>query len=564
MNNNIVFKLYKDTLVISMIKKDVDYKSLNNTNVIDMKELKFSTEYITNNLELVANFLNVVIIKKNITVVQVNNMDIALSAIELVNEWEHIKKIIFKPDKKLTMDLFLSILDNKYLEEIECYEMANYLIERLDLNKNIKVTTRHEIEFNSDFMKDNLLESYSDIYYKKMIVIRKEFDETELEDFRVFIAINNRLKLIKIMTYSNVLVNCIIDEIVKYKKENIVIEIEEKNNDLDVIYNSVSYIKKINRDYFEENNISFKLNYSKEYKLNNFFKEFNFKIFKAIAILIILGALLFVAFDLFFQFQDQNKIDEQILELNEIFNDAEEVNSVDDNDNDIEYIDVGNNKPTTTKKKSNYVSAYYTNFSQVFDKLLKKNKDTVGWLTLNDTKINYPVVQSSNNSYYLNHDFYKRKNSMGWVFMDYRNDPVNLSRNTIIYSHNIKAGIMFGTLKYTLNSSWYKKPSNQILTYNTIEKNMRWQIFSIYKVKETDDYLKSDFATDEDYMKFINLIQKRSIHDFKVKINPNSKIITLSTCSNHTSRTVVHAVLLEDEIQDNKESDKIAEKKSSN
>ena len=131
--------------------------------------------------------------------------------------------------------------------------------------------------------------------------------------------------------------------------------------------------------------------------------------------------------------------------------------------------------------------------------------------------------------------------------MDYRNNAKDLNQNTIIYGHNIKTGIMFGTLKYALNSSWYKKPSNQIITFNTKEKNMKWQIFSIYKIKATEDYLKTEFSSDEEFTNFIKMIKERSIHDFGIDITAKSKILTLTTCHNHTSRHVVHAVLLPDE-----------------
>ena len=96
MNTNIVFKFSKDMIVLSEIKKEVDYKSLNNTNIIDTKDLKFSTEYIKENMELVSNFLNVTIIKKNITTVQINNMNFALLVMDLVNTWEHINKLIIR------------------------------------------------------------------------------------------------------------------------------------------------------------------------------------------------------------------------------------------------------------------------------------------------------------------------------------------------------------------------------------------------------------------------------------------------------------------------------------
>ena len=203
MKFNLIFKLYKDTIAISEIKKDVDYESLNNTNVIDVKELKFSDEYIKENFELVANFLNVVILKNNITTVQINNMDVAPICIDLVNSWEHVKKLYFKPDKKVSLEVFLKLLDNDTLEEINCYEMADYLIERMDLNKHTKVITRNKVKSDSRFMKENFLNSYSDIYYKKVILIDGKLDKTEIEEIKTFIAISSRLKVIKIYNYSN-------------------------------------------------------------------------------------------------------------------------------------------------------------------------------------------------------------------------------------------------------------------------------------------------------------------------------------------------------------------------
>ncbi len=548
MNSNIIFRLTKNTIIISQIRKDVDYKSLNNTNVIDIKELKFSIDYILHNSELVANFLNVVIIKNNISIVQINNMEIAKFVMDLINTWDHITKLIFKPDKNIELDVFFKILDNNYIREIECYTLANALIERLDMNKNIHVITREQNNFLSDFMKDNILNSYSDIYDKKVLVIKTNFKEVDIEDFKTFIAFNNNLKLIKIVSFSEELMTVIIKELVTFQKQNIVIEIDEKNNDLDAIFKVVNHLKKAYHNYLELNNIKFKLNYSKQYRESNFFKELNFITLKYIFLIIVLISFSFIGINYWRQYRDQIKIDKQINEINEILTDAEVHETLDDNETDIEYIDE-TDITTTTKKKSTYKSVYYTNFEQVFDKLLAKNSDTVGWLKVNDTKIDYPVVQGKTNSYYLNRDFNKKKNSMGWIFMDYRNDPVSLSKNTIIYGHNIKAGIMFGTLKYMLNSSWYKDKQNQIITFNTTDKNMRWQIFSIYRIPETDDYLKTDFESDDEYQKFLDMLKNRSIYNFNVDVNPTSKILTLSTCNNHVNRTVIHAVLINDEDQ---------------
>lgn len=548
MDFNIVFKLSGSTISISEIKKDVDYKSLNNTNIIDLKDLKFSRAYIKENFELVSNFLSLVILKNNIDTVQINNLDIALIALDLTNTWERIKKIVFKPDKKLSYDVFFKLLDNKYVKEIECFDIAEYLIERLDTNKRVKIKTRKRTKTRSKFMVINSLNSYSDIYYKKYLVISNEFDHDDLNEFKSFMRINAKLKTIKIVNYSNEIITTVINEIVENKKKDILIETNEKNNDLNTIYNSVTYLKKSYHKYFDENNIRFKLNYSKEYKSKNFFKELNFKIFTTIIIFIILFSGFVVLVNYYSQYRDRNKIDAQLLDLEGVLRDAEEYIEVDgETENDIDYIDVTDNVETTTKKKSNYVSSYYTNFEQVFETLLQKNDNTIGWIKVNNTKINYPVVQADTNSYYLNRDFFKKKNSMGWIFMDYRNNIENLDKNTIIYGHNIKQGIMFGTIKNMMNKSWYTNSNNQIITFNTLNKNMKWRIFSLYQINETEDYLKTEFESDEEYMNFLNMLKNRSKNNFNVELTPESKILTLSTCFSHSTRHVVHAVLVEEE-----------------
>ena len=71
-----------------------------------------------------------------------------------------------------------------------------------------------------------------------------------------------------------------------------------------------------------------------------------------------------------------------------------------------------------------------------FKELKKINSDVVGWLQVSGTNINYPFVQTNNNSFYLDHSLEKEKNSAGWVFLDYRNNINNLNKNTIIYAHN--------------------------------------------------------------------------------------------------------------------------------
>ena len=110
--------------------------------------------------------------------------------------------------------------------------------------------------------------------------------------------------------------------------------------------------------------------------------------------------------------------------------------------------------------------------------LKKQNSDTVDWIQVDATKINYPVLQYTDNEYYLKHDIYGTYMITGWIFMDYRNDSTNLSKNTIIYGHNTRSGYMFGDLKNALDSGWYTSPNNQIITFNTLNKEMTCRLYS--------------------------------------------------------------------------------------
>ena len=545
MSYNLVFKISKDVITINKIKRDVDYKSLNNTNVIQVKDLKFSNDYIIENFELVSNFLNVIIIKHDINTCVINDKDTESLVLDLVNTWEHITKVIFKDDTKLTLDVFMKLADNPYIKKVECYEMPPYYIERLDINKKIKVVTRHKYKYNSNFMKENYLQSYSDIYFKKVVIIDKELDDYELSEFEDFIAINNNVKQIRIINYSNEILATVVGFLYKYKKKNVQIVVFEKNNDLKVIYKSIDYLKKTYRKYMEAYHIRFKINYSKEYKRKYFFTELNYKFISTIILFAILISGVCIGINSYHQYKDKLSIANQLNELSDLF-DRNSTLTIDDNKNDVDIIDPNASVTTTTKRYSGGgTSAYYTNYSQVFDELLKKNDQTVGWIQINNTRVNYPIVQATDNNYYLNHDFNKRKNSMGWIYMDYRNNNKDLSANTIIYGHNINAGIMFGTLVNALYPKWYNKEQNRIISFNTPYANMKWQIFSIYKIKTTTDYLDSDFENDEAHQNFINLIKGRSITNFGVDVTPNDKILTLSTCANNTTKIVIHAKLIE-------------------
>lgn len=536
----IVFKVNGNCINAYKLLKDTPKEDLNKTNVIDTKELVFSDVYIKNNLELVSSFLNVIIIKRKINTVCIRDFELITIILDIINTIPNITNLIIKPDESINYDIFLKLLDNNYLENLEVYDFPRILLDRLDTNKKIVVKTRTEILFVSNFMKVNNLNTYSDIYYKKNIVI-SDFTSDDKNDIVTFIKINKYLKEINFKNFSVSAFDFMMNLLIQNAKEDIKISFEYDNlKDTDI--NVISKYKKVNERLLLNANITFKINYSEEYRRNNLFKQININFIK-----VSLGAVILVIIFMIGINYYKNYVDEQ--HYLGIENNLKEIIKVNqkktEEENPLDVIEPGDEDLTTTTTTTTTV--YDIQYEKVFSTLQEINKDTIGWLTVNNTRIDYPVVQAKDNDYYLRRDYYQNKNRHGWIFMDYRNNPDELNENTIIYGHNLANQTMFGTLRYALNSYWYKKSANQIITFNTPNENMKFQIFSIYTIPTTNDYLDITFPTTDAYQSYIDLVKGRSIYDFNIEVATDDKILTLSTCANgNDKRLVIHAKLIKE------------------
>ncbi len=228
---------------------------------------------------------------------------------------------------------------------------------------------------------------------------------------------------------------------------------------------------------------------------------------------------------------------------------TEDILAVEEDPKTDEYKDLTNEVKVETEnnKKSggdpNYINTNYINVN--LDYYKEKNAETVAWLQLNNTNINYPVVQHNDNSYYLNHDFYNRKTDVGWIFADYRDNFETFNNNTIIYGHNIINRTMFGQIPYLLRRGWFNYQNSHYIKLSTQYTNSIWQIFSVYRIKPTTDYLQSNFNSITTYQEFLNTLKSRSEQSFDVPLSYTDKIITLSTCDDTgTKRVAVHAKLI--------------------
>ena len=226
---------------------------------------------------------------------------------------------------------------------------------------------------------------------------------------------------------------------------------------------------------------------------------------------------------------------------------SEVVNDITNNTNIEEKKDDENTELVNKEENTTSDYWYYIKFPLIdvdINKLKEKNSDTVGWINVNNTNINYPYVQGKDNNYYLDHSFNKKYNEAGWVFLDYRNDKNLSNKNNILYAHSRLDKTMFGSLSKTLKSNWYNNKDNHIIRLSTETENTMWQIFSVYKIPEETYYITTNFNSDNDYQKFLNTIKERSIHNFSTNLTTEDKILTLSTCYSDTERTVVHAKLI--------------------
>lgn len=164
-----------------------------------------------------------------------------------------------------------------------------------------------------------------------------------------------------------------------------------------------------------------------------------------------------------------------------------------------------------------------------FEALQAINSQVIGWISSDTGAINYPVVQGTDNDYYLTHLVDGTYNSNGSIFVDFRNAPGFADRNTIIYGHNMLNGAMFASL--SLYSTPGYPAAHPELLLVTDEGSFSLQVFAGCVVPGNSDLYQMSYNGDEEFITYIDRV--RSISDFttEVPINEQDRIVTLSTCS---------------------------------
>lgn len=164
-----------------------------------------------------------------------------------------------------------------------------------------------------------------------------------------------------------------------------------------------------------------------------------------------------------------------------------------------------------------------------FQSLTALNKDVVGWISRPGIGLDYPIVQATDNDYYLTHLVDGSTNKLGSIFMDYKNDPNFGDKNTIIYGHNMKDGAMFAVLmNYTEQSFYNDYPWIQI---STPQKEYKMNIFAGFVVHANEFDARINFSSNVEFMDYVNKAIEKSSIESRVVVRPTSKIVTLYTCS---------------------------------
>ena len=165
-----------------------------------------------------------------------------------------------------------------------------------------------------------------------------------------------------------------------------------------------------------------------------------------------------------------------------------------------------------------------------FTALKSENGDFTGWFVIPGTDISYPVVQGTDNAFYLDHVFDGSYNTVGTLFADYRNMMLG-DENTIIYGHNFhQFGAMFSKMVYYAHQDYYEE--HPVMYYLTEECGYKIEVFSVYEASTFDPVFTLTFVGDKDYGVFLDHVMEMSVVKTVVRVTERDKVMTLSTCSN--------------------------------
>lgn len=170
------------------------------------------------------------------------------------------------------------------------------------------------------------------------------------------------------------------------------------------------------------------------------------------------------------------------------------------------------------------------------------NEDTIGWIQIPDTEIDYPILQAEDNERYLRRTITGESNKAGCIFVDYQIKAPFNEANTLIYGHNLLNGKMFSNLTKYEEKSWLE--SHPVIFIQTEDGVSAYEIYSCYRTQDDSQTYTLGFQTEtQEYLDYLNYSLKEALYSTDINPTYSDQILTLSTCTNEedTERFIVHA-----------------------
>lgn len=247
------------------------------------------------------------------------------------------------------------------------------------------------------------------------------------------------------------------------------------------------------------------------------------KIINIILVAIIIVCLSIIGYK-YYNYNKDDKLNSEIQDLQPVINEAS------DSDNNSS----GENDGQDQSKDGDYVN------SANEEELKSINSDYKMWIQIENTNINYPVVQGSDNDYYLKHNFRKESNISGTVFVESANDIDN-DKNIILYGHNMRNGTMFNNITNYKEESFFNEDNKiNIIMNNTLYE---YEAFSVYVKNVSEVNLAIGFASEDEFINYAYNEAEESLYKKDVDFSAGDNLITLVTCSYEftDARTIVVA-----------------------
>lgn len=247
------------------------------------------------------------------------------------------------------------------------------------------------------------------------------------------------------------------------------------------------------------------------------------KLINIILVAIIIVCLSIIGYK-YYNYNKDDKLNSEIQDLQPVINEA----------SDLDNNSSGENDGQDQSKDGDYVN------SANEEELKSINSDYKMWIQIENTNINYPVVQGSDNDYYLKHNFRKESNISGTVFVESANDIDN-DKNIILYGHNMRNGTMFNNITNYKEESFFNEDNKiNIIMNNTLYE---YEAFSVYVKNVSEVNLAIGFASEDEFINYAYNEAEESLYKKDVDFSAEDNLITLVTCSYEftDARTIVVA-----------------------